>query len=131
MLKNVLTLAVTCLVAANAVQLGKCKSKSEPVFLDNAHGDIEVIEIVGDDPATWGPAEPDLEKAIEGAVAVLAEGEDATQGEMEAAFGGVVTELVEEVAEAGGEEEFLASGPVKPDKKEEAAQNFIDEAGNQ
>ena len=130
MLKNVLTLAVTCLVAANAVQLGKCKSKSEPTFVD-VHGELIETEIDGGDPATWGPAEPDLEKAIEGAIAVLAEGEDATQGEMEAAFGGVVGELVEEVAEAGGEAAFLENGPPKPDAKEEAAQNFIDEAGNQ
>ena len=74
------------LVAANAVQLGKCRSKSEPVFVDG-QGHIEE-PLVGGDPATWGPAEADAETAIGAAIGALAKGEEMTQGEAEAAFGG-------------------------------------------
>ena len=51
-----------------------------------------------------------------------------TQGEAEAAFGGVVEELVEEVAEAGGNAKFEAEGPAKPAPEDAAAAAFIEEA---
>ena len=114
------------LVAANAVQLGKCRSKSEPVFVD-MEGHIEE-PLVGGDPATWGPAEADAETAIGAAIGALAKGEDMTQGEAEAAFAGTVEELVDEVVEAGGVEAFEKNGPVEPTKEASAAAKFIDEA---
>ena len=114
------------LVAANAVQLGKCRSKSEPVFVDT-EGHIEE-PLVGGDPATWGPAEGDAETAIGAAIGALAKGEEMTQGEAEAAFGGVVEELVEEVAEAGGNEAFEKNGPKELAPEESAAVAFIEEA---
>lgn len=114
------------LVAANAVQLGKCRSKHEPVFVDD-QGLIEE-PLVGGDPATWGPAEADAETAIGAAIGALAKGEEMTQGEAEAAFGGVVEELVEEVAEAGGNEAFEQNGPKELAPEESAAVAFIEEA---
>ena len=125
MLSRIAVLAIA-LVAANAVQLEKCKPKGEPVFID----DKGLIEepLVGGDPRTWGPAEGDAETAIGAAIGALAKGEDMTQGEAEAAFAGTVEELVEEVVEAGGVKEFEKNGPVEPTKEESAATKFIDEA---
>ena len=129
MLSRIAVLACA-LVAANAVQLEKCRSKSEPVFVD-IHGEIEVGELDGSDPATWGPAEADAETAIGAAIGALAKGEEMTQGEAEAAFGGVVEELVEEVAEAGGNAEFEKNGPKEAAPEETAATNFIEEASGE
>ena len=125
MLSRIAVLAIA-LVAANAVQLEKCKAKGEPVFID----DKGLIEepLVGGDPRTWGPAEADAETAIGAAIGALAKGEDMTQGEAEAAFAGTVEELVDEVVEAGGTKEFEKNGPVKPTESESAATKFIDEA---
>ena len=109
MLSRIAVLAIA-LVAANAVQLEKCKAKGEPVFIDNK-GLIEE-PLVGGDPATWGPAEADAETAIGAAIGALAKGEDMTQGEAEAVFAGTVEELVDEVAQAGGVDAFQKNGPV-------------------
>lgn len=129
MLSRIAVLACA-LVAANAVQLEKCRDKSAPVFVD-IHGEIEVGELDGSDPRTWGPAEADAETAIGAAIGALAKGEDLTQGEAEAAFGGVVEELVEEVAEAGGNEEFEKNGPKEDAPAVTAATNFIEEASGE
>ena len=125
MLSRIAVLAIA-LIGANAVQLEKCKAKGEPVFVD----EMGLIEepLVGGDPATWGPAEADAETAIGAAIGALAKGEDMTQGEAEAAFGGVVEELVEEVAEAGGNEAFEKNGPKELAPEESAAVAFIEEA---
>ena len=125
MLSRIAVLAIA-LVAANAVQLEKCKAKGEPVFIDNK-GLIEE-PLVGGDPATWGPAEADAETAIGAAIGTLAKGEEMTQGEAEAVFAGTVEELVEEVVEAGGVDKFEENGPVKLTEEESAALAFIDEA---
>ena len=92
MLGKFAVLALSAFVATNAVQLERCRPAGEPVFVDE-NGLIE-IELDGSDPATWGPAEADAETAIAAAIGALSQGEDMTQGEAEAAFGGVVEELV-------------------------------------
>ena len=81
MLRNIAVLAIACFAATNAVSLEKCKPKGEPVFLDH---ELHVEEIVGNDPATWGPAEKDAETAISHAIGVLAKGDEMTQDEAEA-----------------------------------------------
>ena len=126
MLRNIAVLAIG-LVAANALSLEKCKPKGGPAFVDK-DGYIEE-PLVGGDPATWGPAGTDAEKALDAFIPALLKGEGMTQGEAEAALGGVVEELVEEVATAGGEQAFEKNGPKKEDPKDSAAENFIKEAG--
>ena len=127
MLSRIAVLAIA-LIGANAVQLEKCKAKGEPVFIDEK-GLIEE-PLVGGDPRTWGPAEADAETAIGAAIGALAKGEDMTQGEAEAAFAGTVEVLIEEVAEAGGNEAFEKNGPKKLTEEESAATKFIEEAGD-
>ena len=46
--------------------------------------EMHMEEIVGNNPATWGPAEKDAETAISTAIGVLAKGDEMTTDEAEA-----------------------------------------------
>ena len=97
MLQKVLTFAA-CLVMASAVSVSKCGNSHKPFFLSQKDGVLESAE----ESNMFGQVEKDLEKDIASMVPILAQGGAATKGEMEAAFGGIVGEAVDEVAKAGG-----------------------------
>ena len=77
----------------------------------------------------FGQVEKDLEKDIANMGMMLAQGKSLSQGEMEAAFGGIVDETVAEVGKAGGVQSFVQTGPAKESPEKQLAQSFLDKAG--
>ena len=82
MLQKILTLAVSCLVVSNALQLEKCKDKeenTEPVFLNDEVDGLVKIEKDGGEAFLEDEVQEHLEEAIDAMIPVIAKGEEATE----------------------------------------------------